>query len=48
MPLVVFAYQKMAPGAEGIVVKNGSPIASIMDLAGKKSPSIAAARASIC
>lgn len=36
IPLVVFAYQKMAPGSEGIVVKKDSGIASIKDLAGKK------------
>jgi sulfonate transport system substrate-binding protein len=36
VPLVVFAYQKMAPGSEAIVVKTGSTIASIKDLAGKK------------
>lgn len=36
IPLVVFAYQKMAPGSEGIVTKNGTTISSIKDLAGKK------------
>ncbi|MQB22643.1 aliphatic sulfonate ABC transporter substrate-binding protein [Agrobacterium tumefaciens] len=36
IPLVIFAYQKMSPGAEGIVVKTDSGIASIKDLAGKK------------
>ncbi|OJY79163.1 MAG: sulfonate ABC transporter substrate-binding protein [Rhizobium sp. 60-20] len=36
IPLVVFAYQKMAPGSEGIVVKKDSSISSIKDLAGKK------------
>lgn len=36
IPLVIFAYQKMSPGAEGIVVKKDSGIASIKDLAGKK------------
>ncbi|MDQ1184489.1 aliphatic sulfonate ABC transporter substrate-binding protein [Agrobacterium larrymoorei] len=36
IPLVIFAYQKMAPSAEGIVVKKESGIASIKDLAGKK------------
>lgn len=36
VPLVVFAYQKMAPGSEGILAKNGSSITSIKDLAGKK------------
>ncbi len=36
IPLVVFAYQKMSPGSEGIVVKKGSGISSIKDLAGKK------------
>lgn len=36
IPLVVFAYQKMAPGSEGIVVKKDSGISSIKDLAGKK------------
>lgn len=36
IPLVIFAYQKMSPGAEGIVVKKDSDIASIKDLAGKK------------
>lgn len=36
IPLVVFAYQKMAPGSEGIVVKKDSNIGSIKDLAGKK------------
>ncbi|SFA76666.1 sulfonate transport system substrate-binding protein [Rhizobium sp. NFR07] len=36
IPLVVFAYQKMAPGSEGIVAKADSGITSIKDLAGKK------------
>jgi len=36
IPLVVFAYQKMAAGSEGIVVKKDSKITSIKDLAGKK------------
>ncbi len=36
IPLVVFGYQKMAPGSEGIVVKKDSGITSIKDLAGKK------------
>ena len=36
IPLVVFAYQKMAPGSEGIVVKKDSSINSIKDLVGKK------------
>ena len=36
VPLVIFGYQKMAPGSEGIVVKTDSGIASIKDLAGKK------------
>ncbi|KQR35938.1 sulfonate ABC transporter substrate-binding protein [Rhizobium sp. Leaf155] len=36
IPLVIFAYQKMSPGAEGIVVKKDSGIASIKDLAGEK------------
>lgn len=36
IPLVIFAYQKMSPGAEGIVVKKDSGISSIKDLAGKK------------
>ncbi|MGZ9724083.1 aliphatic sulfonate ABC transporter substrate-binding protein [Rhizobium miluonense] len=36
VPLVVFAYQKMAAGSEGIVVKRDSDIGSIKDLAGKK------------
>ena len=36
IPLVIFAYQKMAPGSEGIVVKKDSGINSIKDLAGKK------------
>ncbi|MDE1157186.1 MAG: aliphatic sulfonate ABC transporter substrate-binding protein [Neorhizobium sp.] len=36
IPLVVFGYQKMAAGSEGIVVKTDSKIASIKDLAGKK------------
>ncbi|MBB3612762.1 aliphatic sulfonate ABC transporter substrate-binding protein [Rhizobium sp. BK602] len=36
IPLVVFAYQKMAPGSEGIVVGKDSSINSIKDLAGKK------------
>ncbi|MGV1906454.1 aliphatic sulfonate ABC transporter substrate-binding protein [Agrobacterium cavarae] len=36
IPLVIFAYQKMSHGAEGIVVKKDSGIASIKDLAGKK------------
>ena len=35
IPLVVFAYQKMSPSAEGIVVRNGAPIASLADLQGK-------------
>ncbi|RWX81350.1 aliphatic sulfonate ABC transporter substrate-binding protein [Neorhizobium lilium] len=36
IPLVVFAYQKMAPGSEGIVVKKDSGINSLKELAGKK------------
>ncbi|WP_416409143.1 aliphatic sulfonate ABC transporter substrate-binding protein [Agrobacterium rosae] len=36
IPLVIFAYQKMAPGSEGIVAKKDSGITSIKDLAGKK------------
>lgn len=36
IPLVVFAYQKMAPTSEGIVVKADSDITSIKDLSGKK------------
>jgi sulfonate transport system substrate-binding protein len=36
IPLVVFAYQKMAAGSEGVVVKNGAGISSLKDLAGKK------------
>ncbi len=36
IPLVVFAYQKMAAGSEGIVVKKDSKITSIKDLVGKK------------
>jgi sulfonate transport system substrate-binding protein len=36
IPLVIFAYQKMVPGSEGIVATKGSAIASIKDLAGKK------------
>lgn len=36
IPLVIFAYQKMAPGSEDIVVKKDSDITSIKDLAGKK------------
>ncbi|SEH26742.1 aliphatic sulfonate ABC transporter substrate-binding protein [Rhizobium sp. NFR12] len=36
IPLVIFAYQKMAPGSEGIVATKGSGIAAIKDLAGKK------------
>lgn len=36
IPLVIFAYQKMAPGSEGIVATKGSGIATIRDLAGKK------------
>ncbi|MBP2459846.1 MULTISPECIES: aliphatic sulfonate ABC transporter substrate-binding protein [unclassified Rhizobium] len=36
IPLVIFAYQKMAPGSEGIVATKGSGIAAIEDLAGKK------------
>jgi sulfonate transport system substrate-binding protein len=35
IPFVIFAYQKMSPGAEGILVKRGSPIKSIADLVGK-------------
>ncbi|SCX29269.1 putative aliphatic sulfonates-binding protein precursor [Agrobacterium sp. DSM 25558] len=36
IPLVIFAYQKMAPGSEGIVAKKDSGITSIKDLASKK------------
>jgi len=36
VPLVIFAYQKMAAGSEGIVAKQASGITSIKDLAGKK------------
>jgi sulfonate transport system substrate-binding protein len=36
IPLVIFAYQKMSPGSEGIVVKKGAGISSLKDLAGKK------------
>ena len=36
IPLVVFAYQKMAAGSEGVIVKNDSGIVSLKDLAGKK------------
>jgi len=36
VPLVVFAYQKLAPGAEGIIAKKGSSISTIKDLVGKK------------
>ncbi|SCX32825.1 aliphatic sulfonate ABC transporter substrate-binding protein [Agrobacterium rosae] len=36
IPLVIFAYQKMAPGSEGIVAKKDSGITSIKDLAGKR------------
>jgi sulfonate transport system substrate-binding protein len=36
IPLVIFAYQKMASGSEGIVATKGSGIATIRDLAGKK------------
>jgi sulfonate transport system substrate-binding protein len=35
VPMVIFAYQKMAPSAEGIVVKKGSAIRSLQDLVGK-------------
>ncbi len=35
VPLSIFAYQKMAAGSEGIVVKNSSPITSLKDLSGK-------------
>lgn len=35
MPIVVFAYQKMAAGAEGILVPKASTIQSIADLKGK-------------
>ncbi len=35
MPFVIFAYQKMSPGSQAILVKRGSPIRSIADLAGK-------------
>ena len=34
VPFVVFAYQKMAPGAEGILVKADSPIKTLADLKG--------------
>ncbi|NSY19688.1 aliphatic sulfonate ABC transporter substrate-binding protein [Neorhizobium sp. AL 9.2.2] len=36
IPLVIFAYQKMSAGSEGIVATKGSGIASIKDLASKK------------
>lgn len=35
IPVVVFAYQKMSPGSEGILVKANSPIASLKDLIGR-------------
>jgi sulfonate transport system substrate-binding protein len=35
MPLVIFAYQKMSPASEGILVKRGSPIKTLADLKGK-------------
>ena len=35
MPVVVFAYQKMSAGAEGILVKKGSPITTLEQLEGK-------------
>ncbi len=35
MPFVIFAYQKMAPAAEGILVKRGSSIRTLADLQGK-------------
>ncbi len=34
-PLVLFAYQKLAPAAEALVVKDGSTIRTIADLAGR-------------
>lgn len=34
VPFVVFAYQKMAPAAEGILVKQGSSLQTIADLKG--------------
>ncbi|MDR3517402.1 MAG: ABC transporter substrate-binding protein [Azospirillaceae bacterium] len=36
IPMVVFAYQKMAPGAEAILVKQDSPIHSLKDLIGRR------------
>jgi sulfonate transport system substrate-binding protein len=35
IPMVIFAYQKISAGGEGILVKQDSPIRSLADLAGK-------------
>jgi sulfonate transport system substrate-binding protein len=35
IPMVIFAYQKIAAGAEGILVKQDAPIRSLADLAGR-------------
>ncbi|HWK48046.1 MAG TPA: aliphatic sulfonate ABC transporter substrate-binding protein [Stellaceae bacterium] len=35
VPMVIFAYQKMAPAAEGILVKRESSIQTVKDLAGR-------------
>jgi sulfonate transport system substrate-binding protein len=35
IPMQVFAYQKIAPGGEGILVKQDSPIRRLADLAGR-------------
>jgi sulfonate transport system substrate-binding protein len=35
VPFVVFAYQKMSPASEGIVVKQDSPIRTLADLKGR-------------
>jgi sulfonate transport system substrate-binding protein len=35
IPMVIFAYQKISAGGEGILVKQDSPVRSLADLAGK-------------
>jgi sulfonate transport system substrate-binding protein len=35
VPMLIFAYQKMSAGAEGILVKQDAPIRSLHDLAGR-------------
>jgi len=35
IPMQVFAYQKIAPGGEGILVKQDSPVRTLADLAGR-------------